>query len=226
MIRIKQFTFIVLAATITLAACTGTSDNASTTTAQEAAATTGKEYSADTTASIVSWKATHKGGFAPRYGTLNITEGNIAVDNGNITGGNFTVNVSSLWVDTASVTEKDKKASDLQNHLKSPEFFDAAKYPTAKFVITGVVPYDSAKSKSLVDGATHLVSGNLTIKDSTLNVTFPAKVVVNDNDVDIEAKFSVDRTSWGLRYGAEGDPADWMVSKDFELGFNVKGTSK
>jgi hypothetical protein len=33
----------------------------------------------------------------------------------------------------------------------------------------------------------------------------PAKVLVNDNDVDIEAKFSVDRTSWGLRYGAEGD---------------------
>src|SRR6187551_488755 len=106
MSRIKQFTFIILAATITLAACTGASDNASTTTAQEASATTGKEYAADTTASLVTWKATHKGGFAPRYGTLNITEGDIAVDNGNITGGNFTVNVNSLWVDTASVTEK------------------------------------------------------------------------------------------------------------------------
>jgi polyisoprenoid-binding protein YceI len=90
--------------------------------------------------------------FCTRYGKLTITEGDIAVDNGNITGGNFIVNVNSLSVDTASVTEKDKKASDLQNHLKSPEFFDAAKYPTAKFVITGVVPYDSTKSKSLVDG--------------------------------------------------------------------------
>jgi hypothetical protein len=61
MSRIKQFTFIILAATITLGACTGTSDNASTTTAQEASAATGKEYSADTTASLVTWKATHKG---------------------------------------------------------------------------------------------------------------------------------------------------------------------
>lgn len=226
MSRIKQFTFIALAAMITLSACTGSSDNASTTTAQEASATTGKEFLADTTASLVTWRATHKGGFAPRYGTLKVSDGNIAVDNGNITGGDFTVSVNSLWVDTTSVTEKDKKASDLQNHLKSPDFFDASKYPSAKFVITGVTPYDSAKSKSLVEGATHLVSGNLTIKDSTLNVTFPAKISVNDNDVDIEAKFSVDRTSWGLRYGAEGDPADWMVSKDFELGFNVKATAK
>lgn len=226
MSRIKQFSFIVLAATLTLAACTGSSDNADTATAQEASTATGKAFLVDTLASEVDWKATHKGGFAPRFGTLKLTEGNIAVDNGSITGGNFTIDINSLWVDTTSVTEPGKKATDLQNHLKSPDFFDATNFPSAKFVITGVAPYDSTKSKSLVDGATNLVSGNLTIKDSTLNVTFPAKISVNENDVDIEAKFSVDRTSWGLRYGAEGDPADWMISKDFELDLNVKTSAK
>jgi len=226
MTSIKQFIFIILAATLTLSACTNSSQNASTTTAQETSAATGQEYTVDTTASVVTWQATHKGGFAPRYGTLRLSQGSFSVDNGTITGGNFIVDLNSLLVDTASVTEKDKKASDLQAHLKSPEFFDAAKYPTAKFVITNVVPYDSTKVKSLTNDATHLVSGNLTIKDSTLNVTFPAKILVSDVSVNIEAKFSVDRTSWGLRYGAEGDPADWMVSKDFDLGFNVKGTAK
>ncbi len=226
MSKIKQLIFIFSAAVITLTACTSSSDKAATTSEQEAAAATGKEYLADINNSLVNWRATHKGGFAPRYGTLKIADGSIAVENGAVTGGSFTVDVNSLWVDSASVTEKDKKAINLQNHLKSPDFFDAAKYATAKFVVTGVAPYDSSRAKSLTDGATHLVSGNLTIKDSTINITFPAKIRVSDSNVDIAAKFLVDRTSWGLRYGAEGNPADWMVSKDFELGLDVKATAK
>lgn len=217
---------LALAATLIFAACGGSSENTTITSAQEAATTSGKDFRADTTYSLVTWKATHKGGFAPRYGMLKLAEGHLAIDNGTLTGGDFIVDVNSLWVDTNSVTEKDKKALDLQNHLKSPDFFDAAKYPSAKFVITGVSAYDSAEAKSLVEGATHLVSGNLTIKDSTLNVTFPAKISVSDTDVTIDGKFSVDRTSWGLRFGAEGNPADWMISKDFELGFNVKAMAK
>lgn len=226
MSKIKQLIFIFSVAAITLTACTDSAEKAATTSEQEAAAATGKEYIADVNTSLVNWRATHKGGFAPRYGTLKLTDGTIAVENGVVTGGNFTVDVNSLWVDTASVTEKDKKATDLQNHLKSPDFFDAATYGTAKFVVTGVAPYDSSKAKSLTEGATHLVSGNLTIKDSTINITFPAKINVSDSSVDIAAKFVVDRTSWGLRYGAEGNPADWMVSKDFELGLDVKATAK
>src|SRR5690349_11519494 len=120
--KMKKLAIILSVATITFAACTNSSDNASTTTAQEASAATGKEYAADTTTSVLTWRATHKGGFAPRYGTIKVSDGNIAVDNGSITGGSFIVNMNSLWVDTTSVTEKNKKASDLQNHLKSPDF--------------------------------------------------------------------------------------------------------
>lgn len=222
---IKLLTLIFSAAVITLTACTGSSDKATTTTEQEVSAETGKEYVADSNNSVITWTATHKGGFAPRYGTLKLDSGGISVENGVVTGGSFTIDVNSLVVDTTSVTEKDKKAIDLQNHLKSPDFFDAAKYSTVKFVITNVAPYDSANVKSLTEGATNLVSGNLTIKDSTINVTFPAKIIVNNSDVDIDAKFSVDRTSWGLRYGAKGNPADWMISKDFELGLDIKATA-
>lgn len=222
---IKLLTLIFAAAVITLTACTGSSDNATTTTEQEASAATGKEFVADSNNSLITWRAAHKGGFAPRYGTLKLDSGGISVENGVVTGGSFSIDVNSLVVDTTSVTEKDKKAVDLQNHLKSPDFFDAAKYSTVKFVITNVAPYDSANVKSLTEGATNLVSGNLTIKDSTINVTFPAKIVVNNSDVDIDAKFSVDRTSWGLRYGAKGNPADWMISKDFELGLDIKATA-
>ncbi|HEX5149891.1 MAG TPA: YceI family protein [Parafilimonas sp.] len=224
--RVSQLIIVFAAAVLALTACNSTADKATTAAEQEAAATTGKEYVVDSNGSVINWRATHKGGFAPRYGTLELSAGNIAVDNGALTGGTFTIDINSLWVDTTSVTEKDKKAVDLQNHLKSPDFFDAGKYPAAKFVITSVAPNDSATAKSLTGDATNLVSGNLTLKDSTINITFPAKISVSDNNVGIIAKFVIDRTSWGLNFGAKGNPADWMISKDFELGLDVKATAE
>jgi polyisoprenoid-binding protein YceI len=130
--------------------------------------------------------------------------------------------MNTLITDPASVTEKDKKSTELDSHLKSPDFFDVAKYPTAKFVITGVAPYDSTKQKSLIAGATHLISGNLTLKDSTLNITFPTQIAVSEKDVTANAKFVIDRTAWGINYKTEGSPENWMISKEVEIGFRLK----
>ncbi|WP_245901591.1 YceI family protein [Chitinophaga ginsengisoli] len=216
--------FILL---LTLAACGGAStDKAKTEDKKEAAAATGTAYSIDTTATSVQWRATHKGGFAPRFGNIKVVDGSLNVENGAVTGGNFDVNMNSLTTDPASVTEPDKKSTDLDGHLKSPDFFDAAKHPTAKFVITSVAPYDSTKEKSLLPGATNLISGNLTLKDSTLNITFPAQITVGENDVTANAKFVIDRSAWGISYKTEGSPENWMISKDVEIGFSLKAVKK
>jgi polyisoprenoid-binding protein YceI len=212
--------FILL---LTLAACGGPSqDHAKTEEKKEAAATTGSAYTIDTTATSVQWRATHKGGFAPRFGDIKVADGSLNIENGTLTGGSFEVNMNTLTTDPASVTEKDKKSTELDSHLKSPDFFDAAKYPNAKFVITGVAPYDSTKQKSLIAGATHLISGNLTLKDSTLNITFPAQIMVSEKDVTANAKFVIDRTAWGINYKTEGSPENWMISKEVEIGFRLK----
>jgi polyisoprenoid-binding protein YceI len=216
--------FILL---LTLAACGGAStDKAKTEEKQEAAAATGSAYAIDTATTSVQWRATHKGGFAPRFGTIKVTDGTLNVENGTITGGNFDVNLNTLVTDPSSVTEADKKSSDLDGHLKSPDFFDVAKHPTAKFVITAVAPYDSTKEKSLLPGATNLISGNLTLKDSTLNITFPAQITVAENDVTANAKFVIDRTAWGINYKTEGSPENWAISKDVEIGFSLKASKK
>lgn len=216
--------FIMLLA---LAACGGPStDQAKTEEKKEAAAATGVAYTIDTAATSVQWRATHKGGFAPRFGTIKVSDGSLTVENGAVTGGNFDVNLNTLVTDPASVTEADKKSTDLDGHLKSPDFFDTAKHPTAKFVITGVAPYDSTKQKSLLAGATNLISGNLTLKDSTLNITFPAQIIVSENDVTANAKFVIDRTAWGINYKTEGSPENWVISKDVEIGFSLKGVKK
>ncbi|HWV65228.1 YceI family protein [Chitinophaga sp.] len=212
---------------LTLAACGGAStDQAKTEEKKEAAVATGVAYVIDTTTTAVQWRATHKGGFAPRFGSIKVTDGSLNVENGAVTGGSFNVNLGSLAVDPASVTEPDKKPADLEGHLKSPDFFDVAKHPQAKFVITSVAPFDSTKAKSLLAGATNLISGNLTLKDSTLNITFPAQITVSENDVTANAKFVIDRSSWGINYKTEGSPENWMISKDVEIGFSLKAAKK
>lgn len=216
--------FILL---LTMAACGGAStDQAKTEEKKEAAATTGVAYAIDTTTTSVQWRATHKGGFAPRFGTIKVVDGTLNVENGAITSGNFDVNLNTLTTDPASVTEKDKKSTDLDGHLKSPDFFDAANHPLAKFVITGVTAYDSTKEKSLLPGATNLISGNLTLKDSTLNITFPAQITVSETEVTANAKFVIDRSAWGISYKTEGSPENWAISKDVEIGFTLKAVKK
>ncbi len=224
----RKLTLTAAAAALLFAAScnNSSSDTAETGAKQEAAAQTGKEFTVDVASSVIKWRATHKGGMAPRFGTINVTNGTISVDNGKVTGGSFTVDMNSLKVDSASVTEAGKKATDLEGHLKTADFFDVAKHPAAKFEITSVVPFDAATDKSLLEGANYKVGGNLTIKDSVVNIIFPAKIAVTETGVDVQAKFNVDRTSWGLNLGAEGDPANWMISKEFELDINLKAVPK
>jgi polyisoprenoid-binding protein YceI len=208
-----------LPALFLLASCGGSSNNANTTTEQTAAEQKGDSFMVDTTTTSVDWKGAHKGGLAPRWGKIGVSAGTISVQNDSISGGDFIINMSSLTVDPASVTEEGKKATDLEGHLKSADFFDVAKAPTAKFVITKVEPYTAAAGESLVADPNYLISGNLTLKDKTLNVTFPAKVEVSATDVKANAKFVIDRSAWGINYKTEGSAENWMISKDVEVGF-------
>ena len=152
------------------------------------------------------------------------TEGTLTVDNGNLTSGTLTSNVASLTTDPKAVdpaTSDGKTSTDLDTHLKSADFFDVAKYPTVKFEITKVEDL-AAGTESKTEGANKTVSGNLTIKDKTVNVTFPAKVEINDNKVSLISKFTINRADWGLTYGTDGDPKDWMISQDIDLELNIQ----
>src|SRR5690606_35757458 len=149
-------------------------------------------------------------------------------ENNAITGGSFTIDINSIVTDTASVdptTTGGKKAADLDAHLKSADFFDIAKYPTAKFEITKVAPFDALQEKSVIEGATNTISGNLTIKDKTVNVTFPAKIAINGDEVSFYSKFTIQRQDWGLTYGTEGNPQDWMIAQNVDLELNVVAKS-
>jgi len=218
---------VVAAAAIIFASCGGGNSNTSTSAEQTVAEAQGDNYAVDVNASKINWKAFHKGGFAPRWGTLSLTSGELSVDGSNVTAGEFTIDMKSLKVDSASVTEADKKSSDLENHLKNPDFFDVEKFATAAFKITNVSDLDATTAKDAIEGANKTVSGNLKLLDSTLNISFPAKIAVEGDKVSVDAKFTVNRADWGIKFGtSEGDPAEWMISKDIEIGIHVDATKK
>ena len=217
----KKLTVLALVgAALLFTAC---NDKKETVTAeQEVAAKTGEVYKADLATSKVDWKAFHKGGFAPRWGTLNLKSGEITVENDAVTSGEFVIDMTTLKVDPASVTEADKKPADLEAHLKNADFFDVEKQPTSDFKITAVADLAGELPKDAVAGANKTISGNLTLLGKTLNVSFPAKVTVAEGKASIEAKFTVNRADWGINFGTdETDPAEWMISKDIEIGINV-----
>lgn len=223
----KIFLPMMAGAAILFASCGGNSSNTKVSEQQEVAEKQGDVYAADVEVSSVSWRGTHKGGLAPRWGTLSIQSGELSVDGGNVTAGDFVINMPSLQVDPASVTEADKKASDLQDHLKSADFFDVEKFSTATFHITQVADLSEELAKDAVEGANKLVSGNLTLLDSTLNVSFPARIDVQDDKVSVHAKFTVNRVDWGIKFGTSDlDPAEWGISRDIEIGVNLEAAVK
>jgi len=220
----KKLSILAIAVAVVLASCGGSNgDKAQTGTEQQVAEQKGATYTVDTTTSSVKWKGYHKGGFDPRFGTLK-TEGNVSVEEGTITGGSFTIDMNSVLTDKSSVDvikTAGKTSVDLDGHLKSADFFEAAKYPVAKFEITGVTAFDAAKDKSIIADATHIISGNLTIKDKTVNVSFPAKISVSENETAVQSKFTINRQDWGLTYGTDGDPKDWMISQEVDMELNI-----
>jgi len=220
----KKLTVLALAgAALMFTACNDKKENVKD--VQEVAAKSGESYNVDLATSNVTWKAFHKGGFAPRWGTLNIKSGEVSVENGTLKAGDFVIDMTSLKVDPASVTEADKKPADLEAHLKNEDFFNVAKNPTSDFKITSVADLAGDLPKDAVAGANKTVSGNLTLLGKSVNVSFPAKVTVADGKAGIEAKFTVNRADWGIKFGTdETDPAEWMISKDIEIGINVKAS--
>jgi len=223
----KKIGVIALASLgLLLASCGDKKEAATAGQEQSVAEKKGEVLTVDTVASKVNWKAFHKGGFAPRWGTLSVSTGELSVADNQLTSGEFLIDMKSIKVDPASVTEKDKKYTDLEGHLKSADFFNVEKFPTADFKITKVEDL-AAGAQNAVEGANKTVSGNLTLLGKTMNVTFPAKVDIVEKSATLKAQFTVNRADWGIKFGTdENDPAEWMISKDIEIGIDVKADQK
>lgn len=198
-------------------------DAVETTEKQETVQAKGDNYILDS-ASVITWTGTKP--TQHHTGTFKFKEGVLFAANNTLTGGSFIIDIASL-TDT-DINDGGDKAK-LEGHLKSPDFFDATKYPTAKFEITSVEPFiaDSTSGKtSVVENATNLIKGNLTIKDSTANISFPAKVTIDAQSASAFANFNIDRTRWGINYKGPGNPKDWIIKKEVNIQLSIRASKK
>jgi|SRR6185436_11120254 len=226
----KKINFSLVTILMVFLSCTNVpkSDEAKTTEAKEESGNeTGENYKVDIQSSHVEWIGTKVSGY--HTGTINIKNGELAVSGGNITGGNFTMDMTSI-VASGPASVDEKMSGKLTGHLHSPEFFDVGKFPEAAFVITGVKPFsgtvnddNDTRQEKLneykVPDPTHTVSGNLTVKGITKNIEFPAKIIVKDNSVEARAKFNIDRKQWDITY--PGQPDD-LIRDEIHLGILLK----
>jgi polyisoprenoid-binding protein YceI len=217
----KHLFLAMAAGTMMMVACQTApeADQAATSEEQTAVAATGDTLSIDIAGSTVGWVGTKTGG--QHNGTFGISNGFLTVADGNVTGGAFDIDVTSLSV--LDLTGEDK--GKLEGHLKSADFFLVDSFPTAKFEITNVAAFDSATQSSKLPGATHTISGNLTLRGQTNNVSFPAIVNIEGNKVTAVADFNIDRTNWGLVYKGPNNPADWFIAKEVNLKLDVKAAA-
>ncbi len=191
-------------------------DKAEVSNASKAAQSKGETIAVNTANSIINWGGSAVG--KKHTGTLSISDGNVQVENGKVSSGNFTINMGSI---KCTDLPADQGGGKLEGHLKSPDFFDIGVYPNAKFEITKVTALNSS------DGANAMVYGNLTLKDVTKQIGFKAKIDVAGNKVSVDVpNFSIDRTDFNVKYGSNkffDDLKDKAINDKIEL--SIKLTS-
>jgi polyisoprenoid-binding protein YceI len=124
-----------------------------------------------------------------------------------------------LRIPAASVNTGDDKRD---GHLRSADFLDAATYPEIVFKSTKITP--KGKDEFIVDG-------DLTIRDTTKPVAVNVELLGIAEDprsgqrAAFDAKFSFDRTQWGLVWNMP-IPSGVLVGEKIKVEASVAATPK
>jgi polyisoprenoid-binding protein YceI len=111
-------------------------------------------------------------------GSFKGLEGSIEFDTANPDKALFDITIDAAKVNT------DNDSRD--NHLRKEEYFDATKYPKISF-----------KSEKIVSkGNGFTVSGKLTIKGTTKDISFPFKATAKDDGYLFEGNFELNRRDY------------------------------
>lgn len=171
-------------------------------------------YTLDTQQSSVAWNAQKRVG-AKHNGTIEVQEGAFIVEQSQIIGGTIVTDMSTI-VDVDLTDEKFNTM--LVTHLKSDDFFAVETYPTATFALSEVTALEG------VDGATHRVTGDMTIKGITNEISFPASFVQTDAGIQVTGTATLDRTLWDVRFGSDkffDNLGDGLIEDEFTLTFDL-----
>jgi len=117
----------------------------------------------------------------------------------------------SATIEVASVNTREPKRDD---HLRSPDFFDAAKFPQMTFVSTKVEKVSATKSK---------LTGNLTLRGVTKPVTLdveytaPVKSPWGQTVVGATATGKINRQDFGVSFSKALETGGVLVGDDVTI---------
>jgi polyisoprenoid-binding protein YceI len=135
-------------------------------------------------------------------------KGSATLVHGKIEGGKVTVDVDMTSVKTDE--------GELDGHLKTKDFFDVEKFPTAKFEATEITAGGEK-------GATDTLSGTLELHGVKKNIKFPATVTISDKEITAKSDFVINRQDFGIAYPGK---ADDLIKDEVELKLDLKAPRK
>ena len=142
-------------------------------------------------------------------GSFKQFEGTATIDTANPAASSVNLSIDAGSVGTG--------VADRDGHLKSADFFDVETYPKITFVSTEVER----------DGSDWIITGDLTIKDTTKPVSIVFEETGSAQDpfgnlrVGFEGEVTVNRKDWGLVWNAALETGGVLVSDKVKLQFDV-----
>lgn len=152
---------------------------------EQAEAVADGSYALDTEASTLAWDAQKIVG-NHHTGTVGLESGSIEMEGGVVTSGTFVIDMQDITNDDV---ESDNMREQLLNHLASDDFFSTEAHPTATFTVTSATETE--------------LTGDLTIKDITHEITFPIEWAMEEDMLRGVATVDIDRTDWNVEFQSE-----------------------
>ena len=171
------------------------------------------EFDVDASHTFVSFAVKHMV-VSTTKGKFNDFSGSFSVDPADPTTLKASAKINVTSVDTANEKRDD--------HLRSPDFFDAAQFPEITFVTTG--------TEKTEDGV--VLTGDLTIKGVTKSVSIPVSVNGPITDPWGNARYGfeggtkVNRQDWGLTWSKTMDGGGLVVGDEVRIEISVEGIQK
>ncbi|MFC0426900.1 YceI family protein [Chryseobacterium scophthalmum] len=178
----------------------------------------GSRFVLDTLNSNVEWKGykVFKSENTSHFGTIKFESGDVTVKDGKLESGKFVADMASLT--SEDLKNKKDDLEKLNGHLKSADFFEVEKFPTASYEITKVSPSAEGDYNTILDG-------NLTIKGITKPTQFKANVAVNGAEVSIATEpKDVMREEFGVKF--QSPAANGVIKNEVTLQIRVKALEK
>ena len=169
-------------------------------------AVTAQTKKVDVSKSSINWLAKKVTG--EHSGTVAIKSGALVFKKKALTGGTFTVDMTTLTATDLTGEYLGK----LNGHLKSEDFFGTEKFPTSTLVFKTI----ATKAANV-----YTVTADLTIKGITKPVTFDITV----NEGTATTTFNVDRTKYDIKYNSKSffeSIGDKAIYDEFELKVTLK----